>query len=337
MQYSSAGSNVDSQSVAIPLDSISYDWAQCDGDEIVFKRASVDDPPDNVGVSQELLSSFTQSNTSVTWVSQISYTCGCWLLPDPTVVFVVRDTVQELLGPYRVPIQPGFVYIIFTNADFTCVYRNIPPPLPSSGAPPACSPTPSPVSPTPSITPSPSIIPSSNQSEASDESGLYACFGADATVRLDDGSMKRMSELKIGDHVLVAPGTFSRIFMFTHKLPHVQSRFVQICADHACIQISSTHYIYVDGDQLIPASQVRPGYKIGLLNYRWLGIRYSVVRSVSIVTAVGLYNPHTLHGDVVVDNVRVSTYTKAVPGPLAHSLLTPIRLAYRIFFLSVSQ
>jgi hypothetical protein len=49
---------------------------------------------------------------------------------------------------------------------------------------------------------------------------------------------------------------------------------------------------------------------------------------VSKVLATGLYNPQTLQGDVVVDNVRASTYTTAVEPAFAHAVLTPLRAAY---------
>ena len=46
-----------------------------------------------------------------------------------------------------------------------------------------------------------------------------------------------------------------------------------------------------------------------------------------MVTDVGLFNPQTKHGDIVVDGVRVSTYTHAVHRNMAHAMLAPFRLA----------
>ena len=43
----------------------------------------------------------------------------------------------------------------------------------------------------------------------------------------------------------------------------------------------------------------------------------------------GLYNPHTLHGDIVVDGVLTSTYTAAFSPTLAHVALAPLRALYR--------
>jgi hypothetical protein len=57
----------------------------------------------------------------------------------------------------------------------------------------------------------------------------------------------------------------------------------------------------------------------------------SAVVSVTTIHDVGLYNPQTLQGDIVVNGIKASTYTKAVKPDLAHSLLSPLRLAYAVF------
>lgn len=54
-----------------------------------------------------------------------------------------------------------------------------------------------------------------------------------------------------------------------------------------------------------------------------------VVAEVRRVAGRGLYNPQTLHGDIVVDGMLVSTYTKTVPPQGAHALLTPLRAVYK--------
>jgi hypothetical protein len=56
---------------------------------------------------------------------------------------------------------------------------------------------------------------------------------------------------------------------------------------------------------------------------------------VELVRGVGLYNPQTLHGDIVVDGVRASTYTEAVDPVFAHAVLAPVRAVYRWFGVEV--
>ena len=50
------------------------------------------------------------------------------------------------------------------------------------------------------------------------------------------------------------------------------------------------------------------------------------VTAVTVEWADGLYNPHTMTGDIVVDGVLTSTYTDAVAPSLAHALLWPVRM-----------
>lgn len=52
------------------------------------------------------------------------------------------------------------------------------------------------------------------------------------------------------------------------------------------------------------------------------------VAGVKSGTGRGLYNPQTLHGDIVVDGVVVSTYTESVEMGMAHALLAPIRAGF---------
>ena len=81
--------------------------------------------------------------------------------------------------------------------------------------------------------------------------------------------------------------------------------------------------MYVNG-VLAPARSVRAGDNVTLAS----GRRARVI-SVGRVRKEGLYNPHTLHGDIVVDGVLTSTYTEAFSPALAHVVLAPLRALYR--------
>ena len=54
------------------------------------------------------------------------------------------------------------------------------------------------------------------------------------------------------------------------------------------------------------------------------------VVAVASETATGLYNPHTLNGDIMVNGVKTSTYTAAVAPGLAHAALWPVRMLYTL-------
>jgi len=51
----------------------------------------------------------------------------------------------------------------------------------------------------------------------------------------------------------------------------------------------------------------------------------SAVVGIGRVALGGLYNPHTLDGDLTVDGVVVSTWTAAVPPAVASAALAPLR------------
>ena len=49
--------------------------------------------------------------------------------------------------------------------------------------------------------------------------------------------------------------------------------------------------------------------------------------SVGREVATGLYNPHTMTGDIVVDGIQTSTYTAAIAPTLAHLALWSVSTA----------
>jgi preprotein translocase subunit YajC len=135
-----------------------------------------------------------------------------------------------------------------------------------------------------------------------------------------------MDRLQVGDRVKVAPGMFSDVFMFTHKLETSVHDFINIrtaCGNR--IRLTAGHYIYANGI-LVPAGTVQKGDELALAS----GAHCAVI-SVSETVDVGLYNPQTLEGNIVVDGVIASTYTTAVTPTVGHAWLAPLRKLY-IFF-----
>mmetsp|Transcript_39304 Transcript_39304/g.155927 ORF Transcript_39304/g.155927 Transcript_39304/m.155927 type:complete len:604 (+) Transcript_39304:588-2399(+) len=156
---------------------------------------------------------------------------------------------------------------------------------------------------------------------------VNACFPADAKVNLVDGAIKEMWELEAGDRVLVADGSFSDVYAFSHRDPAVVSEFIRIeSSDGHFIELSPTHYL-VTGNELRAGKDIVLGDEIGLADGR-----SSPVIRISRVTKPGLYNPHTLQGTIVVNNVVASTYTQSVHPLIAEYLLSIPRLLYRFGF-----
>lgn len=221
--------------------------------------------------------------------------------------------------------------------------RTAPPPVTGEVPSPSPTPTMSP-SPTPTLgtTPEPTPVAAEDGLAADDDdkppqifSGdnpsepkelQSSCFPAGATVLLRNGRHVRMDMLQIGDEVSVGVdersgnSIFSAVYAFSHRDPHVVSRFVSLhLKGGQQVVVSPGHYLPTGG-ALRAAEEVRVGERV------LCGDGLSVpVEKVEEVFDKGLYNPHTLAERVVVDGVVASTFTKSVAPSCAVALLAPLR------------
>ncbi|GAB0494399.1 hypothetical protein MMPV_005692 [Pyropia vietnamensis] len=158
------------------------------------------------------------------------------------------------------------------------------------------------------------------------------CFPGSAEVELESGETVTMDKLSVGDSVRVSADAFSRVFMFTHKVAAGSFNFVKLTtASAASLTVTRSHYIYANG-KMTAAGAVRLGDKLELVADR----KCDIVTAISSVTGTGLYNPQTLHGDIVVNGIRASTYTTAVEPTVASALLSPLRALFRATGFSTS-
>ncbi len=179
------------------------------------------------------------------------------------------------------------------------------------------------------------------------------CFAADATVELENGETKTMVQLQVGDRVRTSKDTFSDVHFFSHDDAEVgigsvgaavqrlrvclfppSSPAPQATSTFTILTTASGHQIAMTGKHYIPlhparnltrASQVRVGHLLELAD----GTTSPVVR-VHTERRTGLFNPHTLDGQIVVDGVVASCYTGSIEPTLAHGLLWPLRTLYAL-------
>lgn len=156
------------------------------------------------------------------------------------------------------------------------------------------------------------------------------CFPGNAMVRVEGRGLVPMEELAIGDRVQVGRGVFSEVFFFGHKIAGRQFDFVRLITKRGSISLSKGYYIYADG-RLMAAGIVGVGSELETAD----GARAGVI-AVEKIMAPGLYNPHTLTGDIVVDGFHASTYTTSVELSIANSLLAPVRAAFRLLGVDIS-
>lgn len=75
------------------------------------------------------------------------------------------------------------------------------------------------------------------------------------------------------------------------------------------------------------ASNVRVGNKL----ISGEGAKARVVSSDAVYD-IGLFNPQTTHRDLVVNDIRVTTFTAAVKHPMVgHALLVAVRATYKVW------
>lgn len=158
-----------------------------------------------------------------------------------------------------------------------------------------------------------------------------ACFPGASTVQLKNGPTVPMSSLKVGDTVRVKRGAsfeYSKVFLFTHRAVGVLSPFHHIfLLDGRVLRVSGGHFVYINiNDNNNSTMKLVPARRVKLGDY----LDSSLVRRIETdVMEVGLYNPQTLSGDIVVDGVRVSTYTEVIELRAAHALLSILRCILR--------
>ena len=139
-----------------------------------------------------------------------------------------------------------------------------------------------------------------------------------------------MDELAVGDSVHVGNGQYSDVFLFTHSMPNSVHPFVVVHTGkagfaNAKITLTASHFIYANGN-LTLAGSLRLGDVLELGDSS-----ASPIYRIEHASFKGLFNPQTVHGDIVVDGIRASTYTTAVQSTTAHSLLAPLRAFYLSF------
>lgn len=166
-----------------------------------------------------------------------------------------------------------------------------------------------------------------DRNNTEDVDGLSTCFPADASVTLESGRVVSMSELAVGDHVLVGDGSFSEILMFTHSNAIVPAWFLRLETQNGrVLMLTEGHYLPVNGS-IVRADTIHIGDTVQVvgLSSGWYKMRTERVAGVTKWLGMGLYNPQTKSGDIVVDGILASCYTEAVGPAVAHAMLAPAR------------
>lgn len=174
--------------------------------------------------------------------------------------------------------------------------------------------------------------------EFNDQRG-EACFPSNSKISLSHGKQKTMYDLSIGDDVLQTYSSnrnVGKVIAWTHRDYNRVYRFLQIRTKNGnSLTVSHGHFVYAD-DTLMPARLIKIGMVMRMAFPDGDGDgNGNVVEYVKTVWRIGLFNPQTSHGDIVVDGFVCSTYTEAVAVNTAHALLSPVRFLFsmiQLFF-----
>lgn len=165
------------------------------------------------------------------------------------------------------------------------------------------------------------------------EADESACFPASATVDVEARGAVAMADLRLGDRVRVSASAYEPVVLFSHRDAAATGDYVALTTASGRVLVATTgHLVYTasaataSGWALTPAKSVAVGDVLPLATATGATDAGRVV-AVTPAVGSGLYNPHTPSGDLVVDGVRVSAYTTAVPVGVAQTLLAPVSAA----------
>lgn len=224
--------------------------------------------------------------------------CGAFTFREGTLVAFVRNTTESVPQLGLTGLEKGLTYLIMIETNVNdpkrCVY-----------------------------------VKPVNATNRDNNNSTRACFPAAATITLHDGSTVRADSVKHGANVRLARSQSSpmsrtsRVFAFSHRDASVVANFVRLSTEHgAKLTLSPDHYVFSDGRMKL-ASLIRVGDRLDME-----ATTTRVTKVEHNVQATGLYNPHTIAGELIVEGFRVSCYTKAVHPSLAHAMLAPIRILW---------
>lgn len=165
------------------------------------------------------------------------------------------------------------------------------------------------------------------------------CFPATATVDVEARGRVAMAALRLGDRVRVSATAYEPVVLFSHRDAAATGDYVALTTAAGRVLVATVgHLVYTasaaapGGWALTRAGSVAVGDVLPLVEAAADAAAPAPadggrVVAVAPAAAAGLYNPHTPSGDLVVDGVRVSAYTTAVPVRVARSLLVPVSAA----------
>jgi hypothetical protein len=155
--------------------------------------------------------------------------------------------------------------------------------------------------------------------------GFTPCFPSDTTVFEKSRGHIPLSDLQVGDEILGLNDTFSQVYAFGHKAPHINKvPYLEVETSgtgNNLLSISEHHMLFLSNGQAVAASTLKVGDEL-------LGQQDRKRRVTSITKSFkkGAMAPFTVDGAFLVNsNFVVSSYVDVgLSHDLVHKVLPPL-------------
>lgn len=129
----------------------------------------------------------------------------------------------------------------------------------------------------------------------------------------DVGQVK-MTDLKIGDHVLAMDGKFVPVYAFINQVFDVERDYVRIHTNATSVPLDITedHFLYLYDQQdapVVPSALKKGDVLLGATSMEPLKII-----KIETLTNKGYFSPLTTDGTIAVNGIMASNYASVYPG-----------------------
>ena len=158
-----------------------------------------------------------------------------------------------------------------------------------------------------------------------------SCFAGSSQITLEDGTIKALSDIQIGDKVLVNKNNlYEPVLSFIHSQRQGQFSFLAISIQSllsnssSTIFISANHLIFdFDSGKAIFAGKLHVGDRVQFIDND--KIVPGEIIDIQLTKQQGYYAPLTTSGTIVVNGVVASNYATVSNHELAHQVMAIYR------------
>jgi len=184
-------------------------------------------------------------------------------------------------------------------------------------------------------------------SESSSAGKSGGCFPGRSLVRTEDGSTKRLDDVRLGDRIAAVDShgdvVYSEVIAFLDRSPSEKRQFIRLTTKSGrVLTLTPAHLVPMESGSVF-AANVQPGDKIlvndadaaSAKNEVDSRLRWDSVNETKLVIEEGVYAPLTMEGNLFVDDVVASCYAIVNSQSLAHYSFLPLRIWHSVtsFFL----